>query len=117
MKQFCMAVVLLLLAGWVSLNAQAGGRKSDTLFQVSTLGALMAGDYDGKTSFREVKRHGDFGLGTFAALDGEMVAVDGVFYQVRDDGIATPVSNDQRTPFCRRHFLQGRRRLSHSRRN
>ena len=71
----------------------------DTLYQVSTLDALLAGDYDGRIDFRRLKRHGNFGLGTFDALDGEMVAVDGVFYQVRVDGIATRVSLDQLTPF------------------
>ena len=44
-------------------------------------------------------QQGDFGLGTFDALDGEMVAVDGAFYQIRADGIATPVARDELTPF------------------
>lgn len=91
---------LVLLIALFSANVQAWSGKGDTLFQVSTLGALLIGDYDGKASFREVKRHGDFGLGTFAALDGEMVAVDGAYYQVRVDGIATPVGDMQMTPFA-----------------
>jgi acetolactate decarboxylase len=33
-------------------------------------------------------------------LDGEMVAVDGDFYQVKSDGIAYPVDDSQRTPFA-----------------
>jgi len=34
----------------------------------------------------QIKGHGDFGLGTFNYLDGEMVILDGVVYQVRYGG-------------------------------
>jgi hypothetical protein len=44
-----------------------------TLFQVSTSGALVAGVYSGAVSVKSLLEHGDFGLGTFANLDGEMV--------------------------------------------
>jgi acetolactate decarboxylase len=76
---------------------------ADTLhevFQNSTINALLEGVYDGSMTYDELRRHGDFGLGTFNALDGEMVAVDGEFYQVKADGVAYPVTNDQRTPFA-----------------
>src|SRR4051794_10814140 len=48
-----------------------------TLFQVSTSGALVTGVYDREVSVRSILEHGDFGLGTFANLDGEMVILDG----------------------------------------
>jgi acetolactate decarboxylase len=48
-----------------------------TVFQVSTSGALVAGVYDREVSVQKVLEHGDFGLGTFANLDGEMIVVDG----------------------------------------
>jgi acetolactate decarboxylase len=41
------------------------------------MGALLAGVYDGNVTIRELLRHGDFGLGTFNALDGEMLVLDG----------------------------------------
>jgi acetolactate decarboxylase len=70
------------------------------LFQVSTLAALLEGDYAGRTAYRAVMKRGDFGLGTFEALDGEMVAVDGVYYQIPADGIAVRVDPEVRTPFA-----------------
>jgi acetolactate decarboxylase len=76
---------------------------ADTLhevFQNSTINALLEGVYDGSMTYGELRRHGDFGLGTFNALDGEMIAVDGDFYQVKSDGVAYPVADDQRTPFA-----------------
>ena len=71
-----------------------------TLFQTSTIDALLDGNYDGDVSFAELEAHGDFGLGTFDALDGEMVALDGAFYQIRADGRAYPVASQTKTPFA-----------------
>jgi acetolactate decarboxylase len=53
------------------------GTPVHTLFQISTSGALVAGVSDRAVSVRTILEHGDFGLGTFADLDGEMVVVDG----------------------------------------
>lgn len=66
--------------------SEALGLDHATLFQVSTSGALVQGVYKGAVTIGELKSHGDFGLGTFEGLDGEMVAVDGRFYQVHSDG-------------------------------
>jgi len=49
---------------------------------------------------RELLQRGDFGLGTFNALDGEMIIVDGVCHRLRSDGGATPAAPDARTPFA-----------------
>jgi acetolactate decarboxylase len=70
------------------------------VFQNSTINALLEGVYDGSMTYGELRRHGDFGLGTFNALDGEMIAVDGDFLQIKADGVAYRVSDDQRTPFA-----------------
>ena len=47
------------------------------VFQNSTINALLEGVYDGSMTYGELRRHGDFGLGTFNGLDGEMIAFDG----------------------------------------
>src|SRR5262245_17235824 len=65
------------------------------IFQNSTINALLEGVYDGSMTYGELRRHGDFGLGTFNSLDGEMIAVDGEFFQIKSDGVAYPVSDDQ----------------------
>ena len=67
------------------------------LFQTSTIDALLGGNYEGDVSFAELRARGDFGLGTFDALDGEMVALDGDFYQVKADGIAYEVDERLKT--------------------
>jgi acetolactate decarboxylase len=71
-----------------------------TMFQVSTVGALVEGVYEGAVRVGALREHGDFGLGTFEGLDGEMVALDGVFYRVRDDGALHPVEDDVLSPYA-----------------
>ena len=87
------------------LHAAEPGR----LFQTSTLQALMAGVYDGDLTFQELARHGDFGLGTFDALDGEMIALDGAFYQIKADGRVYPVTGSMKTPFAAVAFFKAGR--------
>jgi acetolactate decarboxylase len=74
--------------------------ESHVLFQASTIGALLDGAYDGDVTFAELAGHGDHGLGTLNALDGEMIAVDGRFYRADVDGRITEVSATTRTPFA-----------------
>jgi acetolactate decarboxylase len=90
----------------LTLTCAAWAAGPEVLFQTSTLQALMNGVYDSDYSFGELKKHGDFGLGTFEALDGEMVAVDGRFYQVKSDGKVYPVNPAQKTPFAEVTFFR-----------
>lgn len=79
--------------------------QSDNLYQVSTLDALLAGVYDGDVPFSQLAKRGDFGLGTLNDLDGEMLALDGKFYQVKYDGSVIEVSPKQKTPFAQVNFF------------
>jgi acetolactate decarboxylase len=97
-------------------RGQSGGRhgrveesehqQAHEIYQTSTINALLEGVYDGAVTFGELRQHGDFGLGTFNGLDGEMIALDGEFYQIRSDGLARPVDDDQKTPFAVVQFFR-----------
>ena len=76
------------------------GTTSKLLFQESTISALQAGDYAGGMSLKELRAHGNFGLGTFNDLDGEMVLLDGAFYQIKSDGKAYAANDSMMTPFA-----------------
>lgn len=73
---------------------------NDILFQTSTINALLEGIYDGEITYKELKQHGDFGIGTFNSLDGEMIGLEGKFYQIKADGTAYPVDSSQKAPFA-----------------
>ncbi|MBN2443436.1 MAG: acetolactate decarboxylase [Spirochaetales bacterium] len=72
----------------------------DIIYQTSAINALFSGMYDGAISFKELKTHGDFIIGTFDALDGELLGFDNHFYQVKADGKVYPVSDEMTTPFA-----------------
>src|SRR5712675_419158 len=57
-----------------------------TLFQVSTSGALVQGIYERAVSSRFLLNYGDFGLGTFENLDGEMVVLAEKVLSISGDG-------------------------------
>ena len=71
-----------------------------TMFQVSTATALVEGIYQGAVRVATLRKHGDLGLGTFEGLDGEMVIVDGHFFQVRSDGLVREVDDNVLSPFA-----------------
>jgi acetolactate decarboxylase len=71
-----------------------------TLFQISISGALVAGVYDKEVSVGSILQHGDFGLGTFANLDGEMVVLDGRVYQVQGTGHVSEATPNAGAPFA-----------------
>jgi acetolactate decarboxylase len=71
-----------------------------TLYQVSTAAALVEGIYQGAVRVGTLREHGDLGLGTFENLDGEMVVVDGRFFQVRSDGSVRECTDDMLSPFA-----------------
>jgi acetolactate decarboxylase len=72
----------------------------ETLYQVSTSTALVEGVYDGTVTIGDLKQRGDFGLGTFDDLDGEMVALAGGFYQVRGRGAVSEAADRTEVPFA-----------------
>jgi acetolactate decarboxylase len=80
--------------------SQCLGKPLHTLFQVSTSAALVEGLYQGAVRVSRLLRHGDFGLGTFIDLDGEMVVLEGVCYQVASDGAVRNVEGDRLIPYA-----------------
>ena len=73
---------------------------TDTVVQVSILDALLARQFDGCMPCRELLKYGDFGIGTYNRMDGEMILLDGNFYQARGDGKVYSPDLDNRTPFA-----------------
>jgi acetolactate decarboxylase len=76
------------------------GSSIHSLFQVSTSGALVTGVYSGAITVQALLSHGDFGLGTFENLDGEMVVLDGRAYRVRGTGEVSEAAPDAAAPFA-----------------
>ncbi len=95
MKKLFLALIICFVAGCAH-----GPCKKDVVFQNAPINALMAGCYTGTMSVQEIKQHGDFGLGTLDALDGELVVLGGSFYQIRSDGKVYSVDDSAKSPFA-----------------
>jgi len=72
------------------------------IYQFSVMSALMSGLASPSSSIpvSELLTHGDFGVGTFESMDGEMVVLDSKAYQFRGDGSTHEVSPSQLAPFA-----------------
>ncbi|MDO4667465.1 MAG: acetolactate decarboxylase [Streptococcus sp.] len=73
------------------------------LFQYNTLGALMAGLYDGSMTIGELLQYGNLGLGTLDSIDGELIILDGKAYQAKGTGDKLEVvelSDDVTVPYA-----------------
>ena len=94
---YLLVVIFLSIAFYGCANLQ---KYEDVVFQTSTINALLGGVYDGDITYKDLKKHGDFGIGTFNSLDGEMIGLEGKFYQIKDDGMAYSVPDTMKTPFA-----------------
>lgn len=108
MKRF-IAVACCFVLFMFSPAAASGG--PEAVFQVSTINALNEGIFDGNFTFKELRKRGDFGIGTFNGLDGEMVGLDGKFYQIKANGLAYPVNDTQKTPFALVKFFRSEKAI------
>ncbi len=105
------AVCLIVLAISVLSADSRSSHQAQPGFQVSTLGALNVGVYQGVATLAKLKQHGDFGLGTLEGLDGEMIMLNSKAYQVRVNGSAYPVADKAKTPFSIVTFFHTARSL------
>lgn len=109
MRRIVLALCALFLTVMAVGNCSAETR---AVYQISTITALKEGVYDGRATFRELKEHGDLGIGTLNGLDGEMIALDGEFFQIKVDGKAYPITDAAKTPFAVVTFFRPELQLS-----
>ncbi|MGH8959250.1 MAG: acetolactate decarboxylase [Acidimicrobiia bacterium] len=83
-----------------SLLSQAFGLERHSIYQVSTSNALVQGVFGGTTTVGDLRGRGDFGLGTFSGLDGEMIMIDGACFRATAGGAVTAADDEQQIPFA-----------------
>ena len=70
------------------------------LFQYGTMAGIMEGAFSGSLSLEELLKHGNFGIGTFDGIDGEMIIVDGNVYKTDYYGNSSIQPGELTTPFA-----------------
>ena len=76
------------------------------LYLCAPVNAIVEGLYEQKIAFDDLLKHGDFGLGTFDQLDGEMVLLDGDIFQIDSGGVVRRIGRDALTPFASVTFFK-----------
>ena len=93
-------VLVVFSADTVLLFQSKPAVDKDTLFQVAAFNTFSMGNYTGVMTYSELGKHGDFGIGTFDGLNGEMIALNGVFYQIPSDGVPREVNASMTAPYA-----------------
>jgi acetolactate decarboxylase len=83
-----------------TVNHNQEQRDVDTLYISAPVNALVDGIYREDKMLAQVREQGDFGLGTFNDLDGELLLLGGIAYQVTGTGQVNRPGDDVRTPFA-----------------
>lgn len=104
-------ICLLTMCCFFFIGASHPRDQRDLMFQESIIESLLRGNYHGVLTIGELKKKGDFGLGTFDSLDGEMVVLDGDVYKIKDTGVPILVNDDESTPFASVTFFEMDRRI------
>ena len=100
MRQKSLVRFFILSAAVTVFISACNSRMENTLSQVSTIDALLAGVYEGEISLKQLLAMGNTGIGTFDCLDGEMIVLDSKVYQIKADGRVYTPSLDTATPFA-----------------
>lgn len=105
MKKFLGATFL---AGTMLFNTATAApvpADRETVYQVALLQSLTMGYFDGSVTVKELKKHGDTGIGTFTGLDGEMIVLDGVVYRANRDCKINVMNDKDGVPFSNVTFF------------
>lgn len=97
MKKKISTIATFIFASFFTIKGQG---HMNSIYHYSILDALRNGSYYGDLPVSQLSKKGDFGLGTYNYLDGEMVVLDGVFYRVSSDGLVRKAELERKVPFA-----------------
>ena len=95
----------LLTGALICNSAMTSAQDRETVYQVALIQSLTMGYFDGSITVKDLKMHGDTGLGTFEGLDGEMIVLDGVVYRANQNCKINVVKDKVTVPFSNVTFF------------
>ncbi|WP_202701983.1 acetolactate decarboxylase [Flavobacterium sp. UGB4466] len=98
------AVFYIALLKFLTSNAQIHSEKP--VFHYSVMDALRNGAYTGEFTIAELREKGNFGIGTYNYLDGEMIVLEGICYRVDASGAVSIAETSLQTPFASVAFFK-----------
>lgn len=108
MKKFLGSALLAgtLLFNTTTTTTATPAQDRESIYQVALLQSLTMGYFDGSISVKDLKTHGDIGIGTFEGLDGEMIVLDGVVYRADGDCEIHVMKDKDKVPFSNVTFFE-----------
>jgi acetolactate decarboxylase len=82
----------------LTLQLSAQQKKVNYFYQYGIADAFLTGLYHGTLTVKDMKTHGDFGLGAPDLLDGELMILNGKAYQSRSTGLTTIMPDTAKVP-------------------
>jgi acetolactate decarboxylase len=98
--RICLFILFLYMACPASAQAQDSLARNNNLYSAGHAGAFVGSLYDAFYPYKQLEQHGDFGLGAPANLDGELMMLNGKYYQTRYTGITTQLADTGKTPYA-----------------
>jgi acetolactate decarboxylase len=116
-KWYCLPALLSFLFSICLLSCQpkaergqiseVSGSKGDPLFyHYSIWYAFVNKVFEGDLTVKELKQNGDIGLGSYNFLDGELIMLDGIPYQVTEDGVVKIPEDTSKIVYANASFFK-----------
>ena len=101
---FCL-IVLLACNDTSPVTTTSENKTHNEFYHYSLWAALVNKIYDGNLTVKEAKTHGDIGLGSYNGVDGELIMVDGILYQVPSSGEVKLPNDTMLIPYLNATFF------------
>jgi acetolactate decarboxylase len=86
----------------------------DNLFSAGFASGFIGGLYDNWYPYKQLEKHGDFGLGAPGQLDGELLMLNGKIYQTKSTGKTTLVADTGKLPYAVVCFFKAKKTFKHA---
>ncbi len=110
----CFMIATVLLNNTAIAQQQKQPGDNDNLFSAGFASGFIGGLYDNWYPYRELEKHGDFGIGAPGSLDGELLLLNGKIYQTRSTGETTLVSDTGKLPYAVVCFFKAKKVYKHT---
>ena len=113
---FCLLTVLICYSftSVAQQKAKPANLNDNNLFSAGIASAFIAGLYDAWYPYKQLKQHGDFGLGAPDRVDGELLIFKGNLYKTQYTGKTTQLADTGKTPYAIACFFHPVKVYKHS---
>jgi len=90
----------------LELQSSKTVQNQDLFYHYSIWYAFVNKVFEGDLTVKELKTKGDIGLGSYSKLDGELVMLDGISYQITEDGKVSVPKDDAKIVYVNATYFE-----------